>query len=412
MTMNKHNYILLLLLTSSLCIYSQGGTLSSSPYSLFGLGSTNNINSGKTNALGNTGIAMSDRLMINSLNPAALSSIAKHQFIYDIGLKFQYGFLNQSNKNERRINSNFSNISLALKATERSAFGISIKPKTDVGYIIRGIEKPIEGSSQTFLSDIFGSGGVNNLNLTYAYSANQKLRLGISTSFLFGLINESESNFIPNSFLLIEDKNNYRGVQLNFGIQYDILKNTTFGFVANTRSTLIGSRERIVSQPDVESIVTDEENIDSFDLPLEIGFGLSSLFKDRILINLDYKRSFWDATNQVDQVGEFIDQNFLGLGAQYIPRKNGLKYWDRAQYRFGFNLDTGYLKVNEQTINGYQLTTGIGLPLNRNNTSLLNLSYSYQKNGLLNNGLIKETYHTLTINLSLSNTWLKRRVID
>ena len=128
--------------------------MSSSPYSLFGLGVSNNLNPGRTNAMANTGIAMSDFLNINTMNPAALSTLGKNNFVYDLGIKFQYGLLNEGNREEKRFNSNFSNISLAVKASQYSAFGISLKPKTNVGYFLTNIERSIEGSNQIFLAVI------------------------------------------------------------------------------------------------------------------------------------------------------------------------------------------------------------------------------------------------------------------
>ena len=410
MTTNK-SFLILFFLLSSTALFAQGGNLSSSPYSLFGLGVGNNLNPGKTNAMGNTGIAMSDALTINALNPAALSTISTHQFIYDIGLKFQYGLLNQGNGDESRINSNFSNLSLAVKATPNSAFGLSLKPKTDVGYLVSGIERSIEGSNQTFFSTIFGAGGINNLNITYANSSFKKLRLGFSTSFLFGEISETETNFISFTNLQIEDRNVYRGVQFDLGAQYNIRPKTSLGLVFKTSSNLSATRERTVSQPNTQTI-TDEQDLDSFELPMEFGIGLSSYLKNNVLFNFDIKRSFWDATNQEDEVGRFVDQNLIGFGVQYIPRENGLKFWERTHYRMGFQLDTGYLQVNEQQVNGYQLTAGLGLPLTKIGSSSLNLSYSFQSNGVINNGLIREHYHTLTINLSFSSRWFIKRTVD
>ncbi len=391
--------------------FAQGGNLSSSPYSLFGLGVANNLNPGRTNALGNTGIAMKDPFHINALNPAALATISKNQFIYDLGIKFQYGFLNEGNGNERRINSNFSNISLGVKATGSSAFGLSLRPKTDVGYIITNIERSIEGSNETFTSNIFGGGGINALSLTYANSSINKFRWGITIEFLFGEINETETNFVTNSVLQIEDKNSYRGIQFDMGFQYDLSEKTSIGLVYTTPATLTGSRERIVSQFGVPPF-SDDQDLDSFELPMELGMGFSSFLKDNLHFNVDYKRSLWDATDQKDQVGQFTDQNIFGFGMQYTPRLNALKYWQAVQYRIGFSLDTGYLEVNNQKINGYQFTAGLGLPLSRRSSSMLNLSYGFQSNGSIQDGLIRENYHTFTINFSFSNRWFKKRTVD
>ena len=410
MMTNKYSLVGVLLLIN-LAVFGQGGTLSSSPYSLFGLGVTNNLGSGRTNALGFTGIAMSDPLMINATNPAALSTIGYNQFLYDVGLKMQYGLLNEGNGDERRLAANFSNLSMAVKVTQGSAFGLSLKPKTDVGYFITGIERSIEGSNDTFISNIIGAGGINNLSLSYANSSLKTLRWGLSAQFLFGEITETETNFVSFSTLRIEDINTYRGFQFDFGLQYDLFKESSLGLTFKTASSLDGDRERLVIQSDSEPIL-DEQNLDSFELPSEVGVGFSTLINNKLLINADYKRVFWDATEQRDQLGRFVDQNLFGLGLQYSIRPDGYKYWHRVQFRGGFQLDTGYLSVNNETINGFHITAGLGLPLGKLTNSQMNIFYGFQRNGVISDGLFQENYHTITVNLSFANRWFVKRKAD
>ena len=54
---------------------AQTNTLSNSPYSLYGLGQLSTFSFGKTNGLGNTGIAMPTTSSINILNPASFTDI-------------------------------------------------------------------------------------------------------------------------------------------------------------------------------------------------------------------------------------------------------------------------------------------------------------------------------------------------
>lgn len=51
--------------------YSQSEALTSSPYSLYGLGVINQTSIGKSNALGYTGIGLKTDSEINNLNPAS-----------------------------------------------------------------------------------------------------------------------------------------------------------------------------------------------------------------------------------------------------------------------------------------------------------------------------------------------------
>ena len=147
-------------------------------------------------------------------------------------------------------------------------------------------------------------------------------------------------------------------------------------------------------------------------MPAEVGIGFSSLIKDKFLINADYKRALWNATDQQDQVGQFVDQNLIGLGLQYTIRPNGYKYWHRVQFRGGFQLDTGYLSVNNETIHGFHITAGLGLPLGKLSNSRVNINYGFQRNGVISDGLFQENYHTLTVNFSFANRWFIKRKVD
>ena len=57
----------------------------------------------------------------------------------------------------------------------------------------------------------------------------------------------------------------------------------------------------------------------------------------------------------------------------------------------------------DQKISKYGLSLGIGFPLNKQDKSMINLSYSYGTQGNINNGLIKENFHLLSLNFSFED---------
>ncbi|MFC5045624.1 OmpP1/FadL family transporter [Aquimarina hainanensis] len=388
--------------------HAQTNDLSGSPYSLYGLGVPNESNTGKTNSMGKTGIAMPSDNAINNLNPASYATIPSNNFFYDIGVKGQKETLAEAGNEEPRFNANFSNIAIAFPINNKSGMGITLIPYTNVGYLLMGIETEIEGSNDTFISNIKGSGGLNDLRINYAYRLTEKLRLGVSASYLFGKITEDERSFIGNTTLSIHEDNYYNGFKFGGGFQYDISKFITLGGVINFPVTLRGDQTSYVTQPGYEPIV-NESDLDTFELPLEIGFGVHTKLKENLLLNIDYRRNFWDATNQTDQIGTYVDQDFIGIGMEYTPKKRGFKYWERIQYRAGFNMDNGNLEVDGERVHGAEFTLGIGLPMKGISNSMFNISYSYGQNGQLTNGLIQENYHTVTLNFSLDGIWFKRK---
>lgn len=401
---------LLLTVSIALLLYSnkvqsQSNNLSSSPYSLYGLGLVNEVNTGKTNALGKAGIAMPSNTSINNLNPASFGSIPLKSFLFDIGIKAEQETLFDNGEEESRFNANFSNMAIAFPLTKKSGVGLTLIPFTNVGYVVLGVESEIEGSPEIFKSNINGSGGLSDLKLNYGYALSENLRLGLSGSFLFGKISEEEVDFIGESILTISEDNYYNGFRVGLGFQYDLNDRISLGGIMNSPTNLNGSQTRLVVANGYDPYEEDDD-LDAFKLPLELGVGVHAKLNDRLFFNLDYKRSFWDATNQSDLVGDYVDQDFIGFGGEFIPKNQ------RMNYRFGFNVDNGNLAINEERVSNYALNAGIGFPISGRTNSMLNLGYSYGQKGTVSNGLIKENYHRLTLNFSLEDLWFIKKKYD
>ena len=246
------------------------------------------------------------------------------------------------------------------------------------------------------------------LKLNYGYKFGQKLHLGLSGSVLFGKIKEEEIDIINENVLYISEENYYHGFRLGMGIQYDFNNKISFGGIVNLPVKLKGDLTRTIDVNSIESEQT-EDNIADFKLPLEIGFGLHAKLNERAFFNVDYKRNFWSATNQSDFIGDFVDQDFIGIGTEFIPKINSTKYWQRVNYRMGFNMDNGNLAIKDNRITNYALNIGLGLPISTGRHSSFNLGYSYGQKGQVTNSLIKENYHILTLNFSLEDLWFQKR---
>ena len=126
----------------------------------------------------------------------------------------------------------------------------------------------------------------------------------------------------------------------------------------------------------------------------------------------DYKKNYWNATGQQENIGDYADQDIYAIGLEYLKDAKSFKYKDRIRYRAGFNYDNGYLDIGDTKIDGFGFTTGIGIPMRAGTNSLLNLSYGYGSRGQIQNVLIQENYHMITLNLSLEDLWFKKRKIN
>ncbi|MDN3666134.1 hypothetical protein ACFFU1_04600 [Algibacter miyuki] len=408
-------YTVLLFISSK--SIAQSNSLSSSPYSLYGLGVSNDIGTGITNSLGKSGIAMPSTTFINNSNPASFGAMYKNSFLYDFGFKAETNTMAEGSGSNSNIIANFSNIGIAFPINARSAFSATLVPLTSVGYTISGIESYIEGSTDIFSTSIDGEGGINDLKLNYGYGLTKNFRLGLTASALFGKITETETNYVLTnsiSTILIDDDSAYSGFRLGAGFQYDITEKIAIGGVVNLPTSLSGdkiSTTTITSEATIETIESDS-SIDDFKLPLELGFGLQTKLNDAFVFSFDFKKSYWNDTNQSDQIGTFVDQDFFGAGLQFKSTKNQLKFFNRLQYRAGFNYDNGNIEIDDTRISNSALNIGLGIPLKSDRSSMINFSYSYGSKGTISNGLIKENYHLFSINLSLEGLWFQKRKIN
>ncbi len=393
---------------------AQTGNLTSSPYSLFGLGKQNEVVSGKTNALGKSGIALGSESEINSLNPASFATIPKNSVFFDIGMKNENSkYVGSKDQQENNI-SNFANISMALAFDEKSGIGFSLFPYTDVGYNIAAVSGTIEGSSSLYTSNVSGSGGLNTFQLNYGREIANGLNLGASVNYYFGKINEVETVALQADNLIIDETHRYKGIRFGVGAQYKLRDNLGFGLVINLPTSLSGSKEQTVSSmiSGVENEIetNDQSKIDSFRMPAEIGIGTKYTYK-AFTFNADYKIGFWKGTNEEDTaIGEFSNQQFLGGGIEYF--RGGRNYFDRMRFRLGGNYDTGYMSVQGSKITNTAVTAGFGLPLGYRGNTMINLSYSYGQRGQVSNTLIRENYHLISINLSLEEIWFTKRLFE
>ena len=366
--------------------------------------------------MGYTGIGLRSATDINNLNPANFGLIPQNSFFYDIGITGEYNNFSNKGADETRTTFNFSNLAFAFRIAEGLGAGVTLIPYSDVGYALVGVRTNIEGTDETFESNVTGLGGLNDFRINLGYSITDRVRLGASTSFLFGTIEENESFQITDSDFQLTETTNYRGIRLGLGLQYDISGEFSFGSTIQFPTSLNGNLARSVLKTlDTQDVTVVDEEADTtsdFKMPLEFGLGISTRILNGVTFNVDYKRNYWENTKQSENIGEYVNQNIYAIGLEYIKDRTSYRIKDRIRYRLGFNYDDGYLAINDTQIDGYNITAGIGLPIGQSSNSVLNLSYGYGSKGQIRNILVQEDFHLLTLNMSLEDLWFRKRKIN
>lgn len=402
-----------LLVLMTMTSFSQ--SISSSPYSLYGLGSLYESDFGLIPAIGSSGMALPSDRFINNLNPASLAFMYRNHFLFDVGGKSILTSYEDDSKKESRNNFQFSHIAFAFPITAKSAFSMALKPYSSSTFKISNLSMPIQDSQESYVLDVTGSGGLNDFDVSYGYRVNKKLALGLSTSFLFGNTTDDRNYTIANSVTNIFKKTYYSGVRPVLGAQYIVDSTFTLGMKLKSPTRIRASKEQTVSSVNSSGTIVVESELqsetDDYYMPLEIGVGVSKVFKNNLNLTFDYEKGLWDNTNQSELYGTFVNQDKFALGFSYKKLKFNRSYFDRIRYAAGLNYDTGYLEIDNQKFDNKSISIGLSLPID-NTFSALNVTYSYGQKGRISNSLIKENYHKLSLNLCLDGIWFVKRKIE
>ncbi|RXP61383.1 hypothetical protein EC396_04100 [Lutibacter sp. HS1-25] len=407
----------LIILFSFLCFSVFAQSDIDSPYSLFGIGKENSSYFGGSIGLANTGIAYSNGLLINKINPASLTSLEPNTFLYEIGLNNTLSVKSDNNNSQTNYDFNFTHIGIGFSASDRWKMSFGLVPKTKTSYNI-DIISPVEGNNNLYYTSVTGSGGINEVFWSHGFKLAKNLSIGLELNAYFGSINQEKYiNYLTTQVYLNQTKK-YTGLGLKGGFQYkfnNILgTNTTIGAIVNMPSTLSGTKDtegtKIFESIGSTTIIEETDtNLADFEMPLKIGFGISTQIR-KLTFNLDYQKNYWSNSYTSNSNFSYRDQSIYGLGLEYKRQTNSLKYYRKVIYRMGLNYDSGYLSFSNSKIDSYGVSAGIGLPISNKGTTL-NLSYSFGKEGTLNNNLVMDNFHKISLNISLFDDWFRKQKI-
>ncbi|MEI6864808.1 hypothetical protein [Flavicella sp.] len=388
----------------------------SSPYSLFGVGKDNSNYFGGSNGLGNTGIGYSNSLSLNKINPASLTAIKGGTFLYDLGISSTLSYKEDKNNSQSNFDFNFTHIAMGFSTGRFWKMSFGLVPRTKTSYQVV-FANQVEGSSTPYYTNIDGSGGISEVFWGHGLKVTENLSLGIELLSYFGSVSQVRTIYYETTVISLDQRDNYSGLGLKGSLQYTIPNllggRTTVGLIANLPSELKGTQTvsgtKTFSDSGYLIIEETEEDIDDMNFPLKLGMGISTQLKS-VTFNLDYQKNYWSDSYISNENFEYRDQQVFGFGVEYNHESKKSNYPKNTAFRFGVNYDSGYLRLSDSKIDNYSVSLGLGLPISKTGSSL-NFSYSYGKEGTLNNNLVIDNYHKFTLNISQVGNWFIKRKI-
>ena len=424
----------------ALNIEAQEGTVS--PYSFYGIGSLKFKGTVENRSMGGLSI-YTDSIHVNLRNPASFTG--NNMKVYNeesrvvkfaVGGEHSSTNLKTSNASDKANATTFDYLALSVPMG-KFGVGFGIMPYTSVGYKLES-NKTIN-SEEVLGSRYRGEGGVNKVFLALAYQINKDLSVGVDASYNFGKITNSSIEFSYDEFdgtLLAyqsreTNESELSGLNFNIGLSYKPMITEKLqlvsGLTYSPQSDITSRNERIFSTIVIsgttgqEVVVNDitadlaSQGLDKTELtlPSKTALGVGIGEPRKWFVGAEYTllktSKFSNRIIDVNPNSSFEDASSISVGGFYIPRYTSFnKYWKRVTYRAGMRFENTGLKINDESINEFGISFGVGLPVGKL-FSNANLGFEYGKRGTTSQNLVQENFFNFQLSLSLNDRWFVKR---
>lgn len=405
-----------------------------SPYSGFGIGDILQTPSARIISMGGTNYAVPARTYLNYVNPAGIGEIDSLTFTFDFGLNGGVRSYSTSDS-ESPITKNdvqITNLIFGFRVNNWWASSFGVLPFSNIAYDIEFKESDIHNVDK--IHRFAGNGGINRAFWTNAVSITDELIIGASFSYIFGNIIENNSlNFDDESGaytnILKRNSINISDFMFDFGLRYSFDLNNNnklhlagvYNYSSDINATYV---EQIFNFPSVggsavvDTIYNSGIRSGTITYPQKIGGGICYEHNEKLLLGFDYTLQNWSEAEMFGINKSLENSSKFNLGLEYRPAgvsRRAIRYSQAISYRFGAHLNNTYLNVmsNDEyhQINDFGISFGLGLPVERSNTSF-NFAVQVGKRGTTDNDLIEENYIIFAINFNLSDRWFMRRKFE
>ncbi|HEY5688369.1 MAG TPA: hypothetical protein VIS27_08705 [Yeosuana sp.] len=420
--------------------YAQQGT--ASPYSFYGIGSLKFKGTVENRSMGRLSI-YTDSIHINLRNPASFASEnltspgfngESRPVKYTVGGGFSDLNLKSETSSAKASSSTFNYLALSIPVG-KFGVGFSLLPQTAVGYKLENLND--EGD---LINQYRGEGGLNKVNIGIGYLLAKGLSIGIDANYNFGNI---QNNIVEYSYdadgLILQyqskegNRSDLSGINFNLGLSYKTKLNDKLELVSGLtyapESNLTSNNQRIISTLTINPATGTEFLVNSFEadldaqglkktdltMPSKLSFG-AGIGKPRSwFVGAEYTAEttskFFNPLYS-SLTTKYEDAYNISLGGFFIPRYNSFNsYYKRVVYRAGLHYENTGLNINNESINEFGISFGLGLPVG-DLFSNANLGFEIGKRGTTKNNLIQENFVNFQLSLSLNDRWFQKRKYD
>jgi hypothetical protein len=388
------------------------GQNNNSPYSIHALGDLTDNIINRTSGLASTGLAYRNNRNLITNNPASLSALDNQFFIGEVGVnsKFvDYSGNAVSQTNHQSSDITFKRFSVGTKIFKHWGSAAGLVPYSEENYEYSGFQ-PIGYGGGQVPSYNQGYGGINKVFWANGYEFFHHLSIGITTSYLFGSINNNNIILGQGSSIYLSKTYNtsYSNFYLDYGLQYygSISKHWDFTIGATYANQTALNTETNINVLNLDSsVLRNKTTWGTYNLPMSYGLGFSITKDKKYTLLADYKFQNWSSLSA--STGGFFYENSqrASVGLEISNKKvvyNTL--YETSFYQAGFYYNKSYLIVNGTPIIDVGGSLGMGVNSKRSPLSFI-FVLQYGIRGTTTNNLLRENYVVASFIFSFREFW-------
>ncbi len=383
----------------------------SSPYSVLGIGDLEITDHGRYAASGSASVSRREVGYYNFSNPASLTVIPYKNINLDMSFRrrsSKYKMPGADTIIGPASDFIVKKVSLAYKMTTKSAFAIGLRPYSTVDYQYVSSSN-LNDPNLDYLRYTQGTGGIYQTYFSYAHTLGKQFSAGITTSWLFGSL-QNTTSFYSDAYALTIDKKEtkfYNSAGITAGLQYyssDKKKwQHSVGATVSLFSKLKGYSQIEYIEADTMLSRTKAEDI-SFAMPVSGSLGYSIANRNGLSFHVQGTYQQWPLQKIAYKNISIQDAVGFNAGMEYSNKVKINDYTVEKYYlALGFRYDQSYLATGSNRLVDYAITFGGGK--NITPTMGINISMEAGKKGNSSLNQVRENYFQFSIGVTLKDIW-------
>lgn len=417
-------------------------SVTTSPYSRYGIGQLSENGYAQNFSMSGLGVAMQNDTItpfnLNTLNPASMPYIRLTTF--ESGLTSNTSKLITSGGQSQVTNAtSFGYIAFGFPVTKWWGTGFGLQPLSSVGYNVTDSKNVDSIGTVNYVYN--GTGGINKVFWSNGFKV-KGFSFGANASYLFGLIENTSKIVMPSSNGYFNAKvirrTNVSDAYFDYGVQYGftidslrhrdlrdnvrIVWGATFAAMTDVNAVnniqaenyILNGYGYDVPRDTIQNVKYQKSIIR---MPTKFSTGITIRKGDKLTVGIEYAMQNWSSFEIWGLSGGLKNSSKIIAGMQYVPsRKTDLNagYFKKIHYRAGVRYSNLPIEIGGTQLTETAFSMGFGFPVGWNRHmfqyNMLNLGFEVGQRG--SGTILKEQFFNVIFGISLNDRWFIKPKFD